>query len=196
LASAQVPGNSNLTPLQASSLTYTDSNTNTMTGFVLADQIQNAVWLGRCYCATTTAFATATNPSLLMGASLFNPNASGKTFYVFSAEWSTVSASVSAKYTLTTSNPGYATTISPANMYAAFATASVASVTSAANAATASITATGTTQDVAFMPANTTYDFFATHPGVIIPANNGISVFGTVASAAQNWAVTFRWVEF
>src|SRR5690348_13748853 len=160
MASAVVPGNATPLALQGSLLTTTDSNTNTTSGIVSADQVQQMILGGQAYIATTTLFATATNPSLTMGMALINPANSGKNVYVFSLRWHPPAATMSIKYHLLTTNPSYANAIAPQNLKQGGASG-VVTVTSAANGATASISTAGTLQDIFAAPQAGTIDFFS-----------------------------------
>jgi hypothetical protein len=192
------PGASSFSGLQGSPLTTLDASNNTSTGVVTADQIQVQLLLGTAFLATTTAFATATNNNLVMGMALFNASNSGKSIYIFSLRWHAPAATTTIKYYLTTTNPAYATSITPVKLKAGGATSSVVTLTCAANGATASIAPTGTQQDMLFSTGAGTFEFLPANAGIYLPvgAANGISIFGTVATAGNSWGASMRWIEF
>lgn len=199
LSSVVVPGNNVPVPLQGSSIGNTDANLNTTSGVVTADQIQAAILLGKGYAATTGTFSTATNGNLVMGMCVFNSSSSGKNIYIFSIRWHQVtSGNKTIKYHTTTTNPAYATTITPSPLQVGSANTSVATVTSAANGATASIATSGTQQDMLFASALGTFELLPSGAGMYLPSGvaAGVAVYGTVATAGDNWGATFKWIEF
>lgn len=198
LGSVQVPDVSNPLPLQGSLVQHTDGSSNLSSGIVAVDQLMEAVMLGKAYAATTGFLTTLTNGNLVMGAALFNA-ATAKNMYVYSAEFSTMNAAAPGTMQLRTltSNPAYATTLTPINLKQGGA-ASVATVTCAATSATASIATPGTVQDVILTITPGTYEFLDMGEGIYLPAgvSAGIGVYDTVITAANTWAVSFRWIEF
>ncbi len=124
--------------------------------------------------------------------SLFNPAASGKNIYVYSLK---VAANITcnlAVATLITTDP--ALTAAAVTNLKPGSGASVASVTYSSSAQTQ----TGTVLDRLVLPGNNAVqDFFANGAGILLPNGStyGIAVFINLTAAA-NWTVTARWVEF
>jgi hypothetical protein len=194
------PATNTFPALQGSPLKNVDTFSNTSAPLVVGDQLQAAIMNGKGYVATTGLFATLTNGNLIMGLSVFNPLAGGKSLYIYSIKFSSVTSSsnLTIKYNLTTADPTLATTITAQNLRPGGA-ASTASCTSAANAATASIAVTGTFQDMLFANTLGTFELLTTpEAGIMLPASaaNGVLVYGTVVTAAQNWVATIRYIEF
>lgn len=183
---------------QISELINVDGSTNESAGMVTSDQVQNAIMLGMAFVATTGVRATATNPNLVMGMSVFNSSSSGKSLYIFSIKWHAPAATTTIKYHLTTVDPAYASSITQTKLKAGGATASIATVTSAADAASASISTSGTQQDMLFNPGAGTFEFLPDGCGIYLPAgaSNGVAVYGTIATAGNSWGASVRWLEF
>lgn len=157
-------------------------------------------WLrsGQMFSATTGKLVTATNPSLEMGASLFNPSNSGKSILIYSARYSTNSGTTSGQANVTTVDPAYANTLTALNLNRGSATTSVASITSAANNATASISITGSVLDIDYMVNQSTLETIPSGTAILLPSGtaSGLSLFVNIATAGNSWAVGFKWVEF
>jgi len=199
IASVYDPATNTFPGLQGSPVKNVDSFVNTSAPIVAGDQLQVAIMNGKGYVATTGLLATLTNANLIMGLSVFNPLVGGKSLYIYSIKFSTVTASsATLKYNLTTADPAFATVLTAQNLRPGGA-ASTASCTCAANNATASVSVTGTQQDLLFTGAYGTYEFLTTpEAGIMLPAGaaNGVAVYGTVALAAGNWMGTIRYIEF
>ncbi len=124
--------------------------------------------------------------------SLFNPAASGKNVYVYSLK---VVANITGNFavaTLITADP--ALTAAAVTNLKPGSGAAAASVTYSSNAQTQ----TGTVLDRLVLPGNNAVqDFFANGAGILLSAGSayGIAVFLNLTAAA-NWTVTARWVEF
>ena len=124
--------------------------------------------------------------------SLFNPAASGKNVYVYSLKVVANIAGNLAVATLITTDPAL-TSATVTNLKPGSG-ASAASVTYSSSAQTQ----TGTVLDRLVLPGNNAVqDFFVNGAGMLLPAGSayGIAVFINLTAAA-NWTVTARWVEF
>ncbi len=124
--------------------------------------------------------------------SLFNPAASGKNVYVYSLK---VVANITGNLAVAT-----LITTDPALTAAAVTNLKPGSGASAANVTYSSLaqTQTGTVLDRLVLPGNNAVqDFFANGAGILLPAGSayGIAVFLNLTAAA-NWTVTARWIEF
>src|SRR5260221_2950753 len=127
IACTYVP-NSVFNAIQASTRTKMDTLSNTYTTPIFELRTQEDIRTGLAYSATSGVLATATNPSIVVGASLFNPAASGKTVLVWYAKVVQQSASTDARLYLTTVDPqlGAPTALTPANMLAGGSTSTLA----------------------------------------------------------------------
>ena len=198
IASVYDPATNTFPGLQGSPVKNVDSFVNTSAPIVSGDQLQVAIMNGKGFVATTGMLATLTNGNLVMGLSVFNPLAGGKSLFIYSIKFSTVTVGgLTLHYNLTTTDPAFATVITPLNMKP-LAGSSTASCTCPINSATVGIAVTGAQQDVMINPTAGTFEFLTAPSGILLPNGvaNGVVVYGTVATAAQNWSATIRWIEF
>lgn len=197
MSSVQVPGRQSPVPMQGSQHTITDAATNETAPVMVEQSVYGWQRFGQVFSATTTRLATATNPSLIMGASLFNPT-SVRNILVLSARLVQSTSSSDAYLNLTTTNPTFATAITPVNTNPGSINTSLASVTGPAAGATASVAVTGTQIDTAMLVALVVYEFIPPGMGLLLPANvaSGAAMFTTVVTAGQFYAMTFRWTEY
>lgn len=196
LSSVQVPGRASPIPLLGSPHTTTDTINNEATAVMVEQSIYGWQRQGQLFLATTGSRATATNPNLIMGASLFNPS-SVKSLLVLSVRALLAASGNSLELRLTTADPAFASALTPANLSAGSVADTWSSTTCAAAAATASVTVAGTVVDfvtglqmvVELLPANM---------GILLPAgtSNGVAVFTTVAAAGGFYAMTFRYAAY
>ncbi len=136
---------------------------------------------------STTGFSTAIASTV--GASLFNPNASGKTLYVYSIR---VGVNGSLRFTIQTgitADPALASSSVVTNNKNGGAASIVSSTF--ANATTSF--ATGSAADNAVVSGNTTVEGLASGQILVVPANSGIGVL--LPSASDLWIVNFKWAE-
>src|SRR6185312_3265075 len=155
-------------------------------------------WLmsGVMYVATTGLLKTATNPTLVMGASLFNPS-TAKEFLITSARVMQSAQQNNIQLNLTTTDPALAQTGTPVNLQVGSVVASGASFTYPANNATASVATPGTVIDWAMTNAAAVVEFIPPNMGILLPAvaNNGVAIYTTIGAAGGLYAITFRYVE-
>lgn len=131
----------------------------------------------------------------LCAVSVFNPNASGKTLYVFVAKVIESTSNYHFVYAATV-DPNYSGTnkgaLTAANQLLGSATASVANCT---YSNTGAETATGTLIDLTANPSVQQGNFLETGTGAlyVVPPNHGVVMY--VNTATNNWAAAFKWYE-
>jgi hypothetical protein len=158
---------------------------------IVEANIQNWIRLGQGFNGTSGTSSTA-GAINAVEFSLFNPAASGKNIYVYSLK---VVANITGNFavaTLITTDP--ALTAAAVTNLKPGSGASAASVTYSS----AAQTQTGTVLDRLVLPGNNAVqDFFMNGAGILLPAASayGIAVFINLTAAA-NWTVTARWIEF
>jgi hypothetical protein len=158
---------------------------------IVEQNVQNWIRNGQSFNGTSGTSSTA-GAINAVEFSLFNPAASGKNIYVYSLK---VVANITgnlAVATLITTDP--ALTAAAVTNLKPGSGASSASVTYSS----AAQTQTGTVLDRLVLPGNNAVqDFFMNGAGILLPAGSayGIVVFINLTAAA-NWTVTARWVEF
>ncbi len=136
---------------------------------------------------STTGFSTAIASTV--GASLFNPNASGKTLYVYSIR---AGMNGSLRYTVQTgitADPALASNSVVTNNK----NGGAASVVSSTFANATTSFGTGSAADNVIVSGNTTIEALVLGQILVIPANSGIGVL--LPSASDLWCVNFKWVE-
>jgi hypothetical protein len=185
----------------------TDTAGNTYTALVLETIPMEDVRNQRTFLATTGILATATNPNLTQGASLFNPSGSGRTLLVTSArclQSAGTSNTMQLNFTNTDPQLGAPTVLTIVNLSAggsasALAGLSPVPVTSSANNASASISVTGTRAAITLAGSMVEYEFIPPGGAIILPngAANGLLLSTIVATASTtNYIITFKWVEY
>ena len=158
---------------------------------IVEGNLQNWIRLGQGFNGTSGTSSTA-GAINAVEFSLFNPAASGKNVYVYSLK---VVANITgnlAVATLITTDP--ALTAAAVTNLKPGSGASAASVTYSS----AAQTQTGTVLDRLVLPGNNAVqDFFLNGAGILLPAGSayGVAVFINLTAAA-NWTVTARWIEF
>lgn len=189
----------------ASTRKKTDFLGNTSTAPVFEVRTQEDIRSQVVFMATTKSLATATNPNVVVGASLFNPSGSGKTVLVLSAKTVQGAANNVISLWLTTTDPqlGAPTVLTIANASAGGNASSLAGlspvpVTSSANNASVSATPAGTQIDTHMMSGAGSFDFIPAGMGFILPsgAGNGLAIYTTIPTAGNTYAMTFRWIEY
>lgn len=158
---------------------------------IVEPNIQNWIRSGAGFNGTSGTSSTA-GAINAVEFSLFNPAASGKNVYVYSLK---VVANITGNLvvaTLITTDP--ALTAAAVTNLKPGSGASVASVTYSSAAQTQA----GTVLDRLVLPGNNAVqDFFMNGSGILLPSGSayGIAVFINLTAAA-NWTVTARWIEF
>lgn len=158
---------------------------------IVEQNIQNWIRQGQGFNGTSGTSSTGGAVNAVEF-SLFNPAASGKNIYVYSLKVVANIAGNLAVATLITTDPAL-TAAAVTNLKPGSGVSS-ASVTYSSSAQTQ----TGTVLDRLVLPGNNAaQDFFANGAGMLLPAGSayGIAVFINLTAAA-NWTVTGRWVEF
>jgi hypothetical protein len=153
---------------------------------IIEDQLRAWIIAAQGFTATT-GFSTAVASTV--GASLFNPNASGKTLYVYSLR---VGMNGSLRYTVQvgiTADPALASSAVVTNNK----NGGGSSIVSATYANATTSFATGSTADNVIVSGNTTIEALFTGQILVVPANSGIGVL--LPSASDLWCVNFKWIE-
>jgi|SRR6185312_14191742 len=183
--------------IQASQRTKTDAINNTYAPPVFETVNQEYVREGLMYISTTGLLATATNPTLTMGASLYNPNASTKTIVVVSARLMQSAQQNNNHLNLVTgTDPALAQTGTPVCMLAGGGVGSAANFTYPAAGATISIATPGTVIDWSMANGSTPMEFIPNGFGIILPAGFGLAIYTVIGSAAGTYAITFKHAEY
>ena len=151
-------------------------------------QIQQEIINGAGFCATSGK--QTSGGAIITGLSIFNPNASGKTLYIYSIKVAEAGSNTHSLQVGITSDPALANAATVTNRKNGGGT-SVANATYLNAATTFS---TGSVAEVDSISGNTTGQFLEPGEYLVVPPNSGIGVL--VGTSTNVWAATIKWVEF
>ncbi len=146
---------------------------------------------------------TSTNANLqVCSLSLFNPAASGKTFFVFSLRAVTGSPSTLglSQYNATTSDPagttGFTGTPTIRKLQPTASISPTASVAQTRSGATASVAIPGTLIEEFLPTSATTMELLTSGAAIVLAPGNGIVVINYVNVAGNYFQCAAKWVEY
>lgn len=153
--------------------------------FITNTRIEQLIQSGNGFTSSTGNNTTA--GAIQVAHSIFNPNGSGKTLYVYSISSAMASSSMNL-LNASTSDPAYASAAAPVNLSLGNATASVANGTFSNTAAS-----TVGTNLKAYQLGGLEYDVMPLQGIIAVPPNHGLINFVTTSTNA--WHSTIQWVE-
>jgi hypothetical protein len=160
---------------------------------ITEDQIRAWIANGQGFSASTGLLnsASGTNNYPL---SVFNPNNSGKSVLVYSIQVSNGSGGMTALLQLVTSNPSFASQITPINMKAGGPSSALPA--GAITTATTNQAIAGPYEQVVTL-VGTTAELLTNGAAILLPggSNNGLVTYAQTYASAIN-SILMRWVEF
>ena len=125
---------------------------------------------------------------------VFNPSNSGKNLLIFSVAISANIQFIQAYITYQTSNPNFASSISPSNMKMGGA-GTVATCTTTSS----SVSIVGTGLDTAVFAIAPRTELLSNAAAILLPSGSANAIIGWIQitnSTATNYAITIRWIEY